>query len=236
LVQSFQQVPAEVLGSMWRSLANDSGAECLTFDAFCSQLCPAALESAPTLSSGKQHSALLYRLSRGLNSRGLTVHKALGPFDPSGAGASLSLEELLQAVSSSGGLGLSRLEIERTFEKLAQRAPALPGAAAPQRLQLQTLEASMRAVPESLAEAQWVRDLTTNVASRAQQSGALLEASFARLGQEAIDAEEVRKEFAKHLSMDSEQWKTVVCFLQKQSDGCVLWREFLRWAGVVKGF
>ncbi|CAE8595673.1 unnamed protein product [Polarella glacialis] len=140
------------------------------------------------------------------------------------------------ALSSSGGLGLSRLEIERTFEKLAQRAPALPGAAAPQRLQLQTLEASMRAVPESLAEAQWVRDLTTNVASRAQQSGALLEASFARLGQEAIDAEEVRKEFAKHLSMDSEQWKTVVCFLQKQSDGCVFWREFLRWAGVVKGF
>jgi len=221
----------EVLGNIWRSVTDDAGAQSVTFGAFALHLCPTTLQSAPTITQGKDVIAYLHRLARGLRERGLTLHKALGTYDASGSSSSLSLEELLQACSA-GGLHLSRLEIERVFDTLAPRAP---GFSSTRRMQLHDLEAHLQAAPDSLPEATWTKSLASQIASQAKKTGAVLEASLARLGQDAIDPEDLRKEFAKHAKMDAEQWATVVSYADKQFDGSVLWREFLRWSGVVKG-
>jgi len=85
-------------------------------------------------------------------------------------------------------------------------------------MQLHDLEAHLQAAPDSLPEATWTKSLASQIASQAKKTGAVLEASLARLGQDAIDPEDLRKEFAKHAKMDAEQWATVVSYADKQFD------------------
>lgn len=219
----------ELLRGVWTCVAENVEAQNLTLTNFCLHFCTAALQSAPILAGDRHITAYSHRFARYLRSRGLTVHKVLGPYDSSGASASLSLEQLLQACSAAGGLGLSQLELERIFWKQAQGSQGVPPC-----LSLKEFQAALQAVPEALPEATWAKNLVVQIADHAKKSGSILEASFARLGKEAIDPDEIRKEFAKHVQMDPEQWGTLYSFVDKQSDGCALWRDFLRWSGVVK--
>lgn len=103
------------------------------------------------------------------------------------------------------------------------------------RLAFRDLEAALATVPESLPEADWARKLAADIDRRARVAGASLEVTFARLNADAIDTAVIKQEFGKHLSLDAQQWATVASFLDKQQDGMVLWRSFLRWAGIFGG-
>lgn len=220
----------ELLRGVWSYVAENAEAQNLTLNNFCLHFSPSALQSAPVLAGDRHITAYSHRFARYLRIRGMTVHKALGPYDSSGAAASLSLEQLLQACNAVGGLGLSQLELERIFMKQAQSSKEVPP-----RLSLKEFQATLQAMPEALPEATWTKNLVVQIAGHAHKSGSILEASFARLGKEAIDPDEIRKELAKHVQMDPEQWGTVYSFVDKQSDGSALWRDFFRWSGVVKG-
>merc|ERR1712061_65771 len=100
-------------------------------------------------------------------------------------------------------------------------------------IHFRTLELSMKTAVQSCdAEAQWAQNLVISVnSSHAAARGVGLEAAFAQ-GQEAIDVRDVEKVFSTHLTLDKEQWATLLAFIPKLPDGRALWRDLLRWAGV----
>jgi len=60
-----------------------------------------------------------------------------------------------------------------------------------------------------------------------------LEVVFHAYGQEALDVMEFRRVLGRYAALSEEEQALVLSFAEKQGDGKVLWKPFLRWAGLV---
>merc|ERR1712228_589040 len=155
---------------------------------------------------------------RWLQARGSTVHNIFAPYDTGGRSA-LLFDEFLRACKSAG-LTLARIEIERICFHLSPDGQVI----------FANLDAAVQSAANS-PEAAWAREQVIHINARASQAGVLLEAAFIQKKKDAIALKDVQAEFAKYLTLERDQWATMASFLDKQSDGQVLWRDFLRWAG-----
>merc|ERR1719159_1804887 len=221
-VKNFQKtLTNDALAHVWDIMGQHSSTQVLPFASFCEHFCPDSLEkSAPRLAGGKEVQAYLFRLYRWLHGRGTTIHKIFAPYDTGGSGIML-FDGFVRACKGNM-LPLARIEIERICFYLSPDG--------------QVAFASLEAAAQGAAavpEAAWAQSLIADINNRAAQAGILLEAAFAQKRKDAVALGDVQAEFAKHLTLDRDQWATMASFLDKQSDGQVLWRDMLRWAGVM---
>eukprot|EP00929_Paragymnodinium_shiwhaense_P046814 TRINITY_DN23814_c0_g1_i4.p1 TRINITY_DN23814_c0_g1~~TRINITY_DN23814_c0_g1_i4.p1 ORF type:complete len:832 (-),score=167.00 TRINITY_DN23814_c0_g1_i4:41-2536(-) len=171
--------------------------------------------------------AYLNRLARHFSAKGTTASSALVLYHEPLERA-LVRERFVQACEDQL-FPISRTEAEALFHRLARPAEGIR----PAKLTFDDLEAAIKSLPSELKEDTWAKDLMVAIDKNAKGRGAALDAVFAAMGREAIDATEMQATLARYATLSSAQWDSLVPLLDKKPDGSIPWRPVLQWAGLV---